>query len=149
MNRAPQHETGRPRRRRTGVVLIVATASAVLATTLAALGSPDHGAVRSFANLSGATGVLGLEGSAGNAFFQPLGTNGRSCATCHLPAQGWTITPAEVRDRFARTDGLDPIFRTNDGSNCEGANVSTKGNRHQAFSLLLSKGRPKRRRRPP
>jgi hypothetical protein len=60
--------------------------------------------------------------------------------TCHRPAQAWNITPAELRDRFDRTDGLDPIFRTNDGSNCEGANVSTIGKRRRAFSLLLSKG---------
>src|SRR6185369_16002814 len=68
------------------------------------------------------------------------GTNGRSCTTFHVPAQAWTITPEELRDRFERTSGLDPIFRTNDGSNCEGADVSTTRRRRQAFSLLLSKG---------
>src|SRR6185369_275513 len=77
---------------------------------------------------------------ADNPFFQELGTNGRSCVTCHQPAQGWNITPAELRDRFDRTDGLDPIFRTNDGSNCESADVSTIWKRRRAFSLLLSKG---------
>ena len=60
-----------------------------------------------------------------NAFFQDLGTNGRTCFTCHRPAQAWTITPEEIRDRFERTRGLDPIFRTNDGSDCEGADAST------------------------
>src|SRR5437870_13811835 len=30
-------------------------------------------------------------------FFQSLGSNGRSCASCHLPAQGWSISPDEVR----------------------------------------------------
>jgi hypothetical protein len=39
-------------------------------------------------------------------------------------AGSWTITPEELQARFARTDGLDPIFRTNDGSNCEGAHVA-------------------------
>src|SRR5262249_39973208 len=58
----------------------------------------------------------------------------------HQPAQGWTITPAELHTRFERTDGLDPIFRPNDGSNCEGADVSTVRTRRRAFSLLLSKG---------
>jgi cytochrome c peroxidase len=77
---------------------------------------------------------------ADNPFFKELGTNGRSCATCHRPAQGWNITPAELRDRFDRTDGLDPIFRTNDGSNCGGADISTIGKRRRAFSLLLEKG---------
>jgi hypothetical protein len=27
-------------------------------------------------------------------FFQSLGTNGRSCASCHRPAQGWTVSAA-------------------------------------------------------
>lgn len=49
-------------------------------------------------------------------FFQSLGTNGRSCGSCHRPAQGWSISAQEVRARFEETDGLDPIFRTNDGS---------------------------------
>jgi cytochrome c peroxidase len=75
-----------------------------------------------------------------NPFFQDLGTNGRTCFTCHRPAQAWSITPEEVQDRFERTAGLDPIFRTNDGSNCEGADVSTLKKRRHAFSLLLTKG---------
>lgn len=75
-----------------------------------------------------------------NPFFQDLGTNGRTCFTCHRPAQAWTITPDEVRERFRDTAGLDPIFRTNDGSNCEAADVSTLGKRRAAFSQLLDKG---------
>jgi len=75
-----------------------------------------------------------------NPFFQDVGTNGRSCFTCHRPAQAWTITPAEVQERFAASEGLDPIFRNNDGSNCEGADVSTLEARRAAFSLLLTKG---------
>src|SRR4051812_46737607 len=50
-------------------------------------------------------------------FFQSLGTNGRSCASCHNPAQGWSISPPELKIRFDLTQGKDPIFRTNDGSN--------------------------------
>ena len=45
-----------------------------------------------------------------------------------------------MRERFARTAGQDPIFRTNDGSNCEGAVASTLAGRRRAFSLLLTKG---------
>src|SRR5579864_9021667 len=48
-------------------------------------------------------------------FFQSLGTNGRSCGSCHRPAQGWGISAQEVASRFDATQGLDPIFRTNDG----------------------------------
>src|SRR4051812_25418282 len=56
-----------------------------------------------------------------NPFFQALGTNGRTCVSCHRPDQGGTIAPAELKGRFDATSGLDPIFSTNDGSNCEGA----------------------------
>jgi hypothetical protein len=75
-----------------------------------------------------------------NPFFQSLGTNGRTCASCHVASTGWTITPAEVRERFDRTDGLDPIFRTVDGSNSPRADVSTVTARRAAYSMLLSRG---------
>ncbi len=75
-----------------------------------------------------------------NPFFQDLGTNGRSCFTCHRPGEAWSVTPVELRRRFDATGGLDPIFRSNDGSNCEGADLSGFRKRRTAFSLLLSKG---------
>jgi hypothetical protein len=43
------------------------------------------------------------------AFFQSLGTNGRSCSSCHRPAEAWSISASEVRLRFLLTQGLDPI----------------------------------------
>jgi hypothetical protein len=75
-----------------------------------------------------------------NPFFQDLGTNGRTCFSCHRPDQGWTVTPNRIRERFLSTGGLDPIFRNNDGSNCENADISTLDKRSAAFSLLLNKG---------
>lgn len=75
------------------------------------------------------------------AFFQSLGTNGRSCASCHRPAEGWSVSPAGVQLRFLLTQGLDPIFRTNDGSNCDqNIDTSTVQARRQAYSLLLKRG---------
>ncbi len=75
------------------------------------------------------------------AFFQSLGTNGRSCASCHLPGEGWSVSAAELRLRFLLTRGLDPIFRTNDGSNCDqNVDTSTLEGRRKAYSLLLSRG---------
>ena len=32
-----------------------------------------------------------------NGFFQNLGTNGRTCFTCHQPQDGWTISAASAR----------------------------------------------------
>ncbi len=76
-----------------------------------------------------------------NAFFQSLGSNGRSCGTCHRPAQGWSIAPEELRLRFWITQGYDPIFRTNDGSNCgDLIDTSTLEGRRKAYSLLLQRG---------
>jgi len=97
-----------------------------------------------------------------NAFFQAFGSNGRVCAHCHTPGEGWSITPALVQRRFthpldiadpdclvdARTCaaeqdpsryGLDPIFRTVDGSNSPLADVSTAAARQAAYSMLLDK----------
>ena len=140
MNRAPQQQAGRSRRWTTGVTLVSAATLLVMATAYAS-GVAEHGGAQVFPNASGAIGIVGLDHQTiENPFFQALGTNGRSCANCHQPAQGWTITPDELRDRFERTGGLDPIFRTNDGSNCAGASVSTIAQRREAFSLLLSRG---------
>lgn len=74
-----------------------------------------------------------------NPFFRPLGSNGRTCNTCHLATSAWSITPADVRSKFNATGGLEPIFRTNDGSNCPSADVSTTSARANAYSLLLNK----------
>lgn len=76
----------------------------------------------------------------GSAFFQNLGTNGRTCATCHAESDGWTIVPSHVQARFDATAGADPIFRTNDGANCPTADVSTLDAKRTAYSMLLNKG---------
>lgn len=74
-------------------------------------------------------------------FFQSLGANGRSCASCHLPTEGWSISADEVKLRFELTLGLDPIFRTNDGSNCDhNIDTSSLQGRRNAYSLLRNKG---------
>lgn len=75
-----------------------------------------------------------------NPFFASLGTNGRSCGTCHKSAEGWTITPLGVTLRFLLTDGTDPIFRPHDGANAPGLDVSTAQARWNAYSLLRTRG---------
>lgn len=92
----------------------------------------DTGVIKTF-NTAGAVDLS-------NPFFQSLGGNGRSCVSCHQPSDGWTVTPAHIQARFVASQGLDPIFRTNDGSNCPSADVSTMAARQQAYSMLLSKG---------
>jgi hypothetical protein len=75
-----------------------------------------------------------------NAFFQSLGTNGRACVNCHQPSAGMGITPPQVQAVFNATQGLDPLFRLNDGANGPNAPVATLAQRQAAYSLLLSKG---------
>src|SRR4029077_8071819 len=53
---------------------------------------------------SGAVGTFQPNGAtitSNNAFFQNLGTNERTCLTCHQPANGWTVSAASVKARFA------------------------------------------------
>ena len=75
-----------------------------------------------------------------NAFFQSLGTNGRTCFTCHQTQTGWSVSAQSVQDRFNSSSGTDPIFRLVDGATCPTADVSTLQNKLQAYTLLLSKG---------
>ena len=73
-------------------------------------------------------------------FFRNLGTNGRTCFTCHQPQNGWTVSAASVQARFYTSFGTDPIFRLVDGATCPNANVSTIEAKLNAYSLLMSKG---------
>jgi cytochrome c peroxidase len=95
-----------------------------------------------FPNASGVAETFNTRGAIdlANPFFQDLGTNGRSCGSCHQPADGWTITPAHLRQRFQTSDGRDPVFRPFDGAGCPTQDVSTPKAQRQAYTLLLSKG---------
>jgi cytochrome c peroxidase len=89
-----------------------------------------------FANLN----LGGPTDTSTNPFFQDMGTNGRRCVTCHQPSDAFSITPPHIRERFEATHGTDPIFRPVDGANCPTADVSTREERREAYSLLLTKG---------
>jgi hypothetical protein len=52
-----------------------------------------------------------------DAFFASLGTNGRTCNSCHKQDQGWTVSAAKVRE-LAANDPSDPLFAPVDGSDC-------------------------------
>jgi cytochrome c peroxidase len=75
-----------------------------------------------------------------NAFFANLGTNNRTCFSCHQPQTGWGVSAASVQGRFYASYGNDPIFRLVDGATCPNADVSSIDAKRQAYSLLLSKG---------
>lgn len=83
-------------------------------------GRPLPGYVE-YTNPLGRLGILNTSGTvetAGHPFFEPLGTNGRACVSCHQPADGMSLSLRSIRERWEETQGRDPIFAAIDGSNC-------------------------------
>ncbi len=72
-------------------------------------------------------------------YFQAQGTNGQSCATCHIPEEAWSITPATLQRLFDETDGKHPVFNLLDANN-PNMDVSTPASRRAAYSMLLTRG---------
>jgi hypothetical protein len=71
-----------------------------------------------------------------NPFFQSLGTNGRSCSTCHLASDAMGLSSAAVQAAFTSTSGQDPLFADVDDANCPGVARDDV----QAHSLLTGHG---------
>src|SRR5215813_11873062 len=107
-------------------------------------GSQPSGVIPQFSadpDPSGQIATFQPEATEGNnAFFQNLGTNGRTCFTCHQPQTGWTISAASAQARFAASAGADPLFRRVDGATCPTADVSNPVAERQAYKLLIEKG---------
>jgi len=70
------------------------------------------------------------------SFFTSLGTNGRTCATCHQAAQGMSMTPAANTTLFTSTSGTDPLFAAVDGANYPTAPTGDLA----SHSLILNNG---------
>jgi len=60
------------------------------------------------------TGSVDLSGP----FFQSLGTNGRSCGTCHVPGTAFSLSARDAQFRYLISRGTDPLFAQVDGSTC-------------------------------
>jgi cytochrome c peroxidase len=87
------------------------------------------------------TGIVSTYNTAGpivenTPFFQSLGTNGRSCATCHIAGNGMGLSTQNIQQRFVMTSGHDPLFAAFDGANCP----NTSSNDPESHSLLLKNG---------
>src|SRR5580692_7336408 len=67
-----------------------------------------------FSATNSTTGSLDLSGP----FFQQLGTNGRTCETCHSPSDGFGLSAADAQLRYFVSRGKDPLFEQVDGSTC-------------------------------
>jgi cytochrome c peroxidase len=73
-----------------------------------------------------------------NPFFQQLGSNPRTCATCHAPAEGWTTNSATNSLLLLFTQGQDPLFNLVDEGNRPDADVSTFAARVDTFKATLA-----------
>jgi cytochrome c peroxidase len=97
-----------------------AEAEAQLAEVLQAIEAEESGGGAGLGRSHDATRKLRI--GAAN-FFRPFpGGNGRSCATCHNPRDGFSLSPATVEARWQRLqrarrhdpDATDPLFRSID-----------------------------------
>lgn len=115
-------------------LVLLSFASLCAATTLVVV-IPN---LQPFQDPTGAVATANASGDIheNNPFFQSLGTNGRSCATCHQANQGFSISAAGVQQVYARTRGTDPLFAAFDGANCPTDDSISRA----AHSLLLARG---------
>src|SRR3984885_6174335 len=91
-----------------------------------------------FFDHTGVVGTLSVNGPVNerSAFFQSLGTNGRTCATCHVASQAMSLSAQGIQLRFAQSRGKDPLFAAVDGANCPSARPGSVAD----HSLLLKHG---------
>jgi hypothetical protein len=96
-------------------------------------------ASKTFGDSSGELRILNASGAVetnGHAFFTPLGSNGRACVTCHQPTSAMSLSLDLIRQRWADTQGKDPLFAAIDGSNCP----NLPQEKEESHSLLLERG---------
>jgi hypothetical protein len=92
-----------------------------------------------YPNDRGQVGVFNASGTydtKGHPFFEPIGTNGRACVTCHQPSDAMSLSVRSVRERWQVTGGRDPLFAAVDGMNCPNLAAADP----QSHSLLLERG---------
>ena len=133
---------------RVSIVVLFLSAAALLLQAQSYRGgrtwwSPGQGGFlapdETYDNVDGQTGIANKTGAVrtdGHPFFEPLGTNGRACISCHQPANAMGLAAATVRERWNETAGKDPIFAAIDGSNCP----DLPQYEARSHSLLLEKG---------
>ena len=94
-----------------------------------------------FKNPNGKSATFSTQGKVDltSEFFQAQGTNGRSCASCHIADDAWAINPGTLQEIFDETDGTDPVFNLLDADN-PNMDVSTTEARLAAYSMLLRYG---------
>jgi hypothetical protein len=92
-----------------------------------------------YRNDLGRVGIVNADGpvtTAGHPFFEPLGSNGRACVSCHQPADGMSLSSATIKRVWEITRGTDPLFAPIDGMNCPNLPAGDAA----SHSLLLGRG---------
>src|SRR5580692_8945328 len=99
------------------VTCIVGLAVLGTGTAIADVYLPNLFPFLDFTGFSGTysnTGSVDLSGP----FFQSLGTNGRTCETCHQPNNAFGLSAVDAQFRYFISRGKDPLFAQIDGSTC-------------------------------
>ncbi|MES2391659.1 MAG: hypothetical protein V4555_08465, partial [Acidobacteriota bacterium] len=93
------------------------TSTPITTTTTTTTTIPN---LQSYADSTGTLATYTTAGSIDltNPFFQPLGTNTRTCQTCHQLDQSMSINATKTAALFTSTNGADPLFNAIDGANC-------------------------------
>lgn len=91
-------------------------------------------------NHSGFAESVSTIGSVRSDLLFQVASNGRSCATCHDPAAGWTIR-VPLSERLGEPPSVDgPLFKPFDASRNPAADHSTLAARQSLYSLVTSRG---------
>jgi cytochrome c peroxidase len=115
--------------------LVTTLASATNSETI-----PNNHPVR---NANGKSATFSTQGSVNltGEYFQAQGTNGRSCASCHIPEEAWSINPGTLQHLFDETAGTHPVFNLLDANNPDvAATATTIEQKLAAYSMLLTRG---------
>jgi len=122
--------------RRSSQIAASALVIAVISVGPAArAGDGDSDAIHASIDRSGILSSLSTNGfgtGSTNGFFANLGTNGRTCGSCHVEANAWTFTPEHAQSLAAN----DPLFTPNDGSDCPATSPSQGPDRALSSEVL-------------
>ena len=92
-------------------------------------------------NLSGYSATFSTAGAVDldGAYFQAHGINGRSCGSCHVATDAWSINPGTLQQLFDESTGTHPVFNDLDANNPDLPD-DTLEQRLAKYSMLLSRG---------
>ena len=115
--------------------VLAAVSSLQLATTAPAAAEHGNLTFRTDRDAQGALQSVSTNGfnvGATDGFFANLGTNGRTCGSCHLQVNAWTFTPAHAQSLSSD----DPLFAPVDGADCPPTSTSQGPDSSQSSEVL-------------